>query len=41
MVTVSLALHGWIFILVKIGTLLLGNHHVRWVVLWLALAIEP
>ena len=41
MVTVSLVLHGWIFILVKIGTLFLGNHHVRWVVLWLALAIEP
>ena len=41
MVTVSLVLHGWIFILVKIGTLLLGNHHVRWVVLWSALAIEP
>ena len=41
MVTVSLALHGWIFILVKIGTLFLGNHHVRRVVLWLALAIEP
>ena len=39
MVTASLVLHGWIFILEKIETLFLGNHYVRMVVLWLALAI--